>query len=305
VTTLVETQIAEGWKTQVKSIVRSRSFVALFVVLGIVGLLAGPALAQKGGKNGTTLAASKTIDICTVNDTTWRYSGEASIWNQGAVATQGLTVQDCIQTKSDGEQFADVPALCVYLAVTEIPAGTTLETATVFPYVIDGAPVTGDIRNIARAKILNHSGALGTPTGPEPKATWTGGVPPPCTVPGGCTYTIGYWGNKPGVEWPEPYHRTDLFYLSGQTWNDVINQPGGTGYYILAVQYIGALLNQANGAPVPAGVQAVLNDAGAWFEVNAPAACAAKGSCGTQKTWGGILDTYNNGIYEGGPSHCE
>ena len=60
----------------------------------------------------------------------------------------------------------------------EIPPGTTQLTALVFKYTIYGPPLTGEIRNIARVKITNHSGQLGTPFGPEPKASWTGGAPP-------------------------------------------------------------------------------------------------------------------------------
>src|SRR5262245_12724904 len=128
-------------------------------------------------------------------------------------------------------------AYCQPLTVSEIPAGTTLETATVFPYSIDGAPISGDVRNIAKTTILNHSGSIGKPKGPEPKATFVGTVEP-CTVDVGCTYTIGYWGNKPGVVWPDPYDRNAPFYLSGLTWGAQIQNPGGNGYNILAVQYI-------------------------------------------------------------------
>ena len=38
----------------------------------------------------------------------------------------------------------------------------------------------------------------------------------------GCTYTQGYWGNKPGVVWPDPYSRDAVFFLSGQTWQATV-----------------------------------------------------------------------------------
>lgn len=121
-----------------------------------------------------------------------------------------------------------------------------------------------------------------------------------------CVRTQGYWGNKPGVVWPNPYSRTATFFLSGQTWQQVMDAPvnASTGYYQLAHQYIAAVLNQANGAAVPQGVQDVLNLAESWLGANGPSACTARGSCGDQKNWASILDTYNNGLYPGGPSHC-
>ncbi len=122
-----------------------------------------------------------------------------------------------------------------------------------------------------------------------------------------CVYTQGYWGNKPGVVWPDSYSRTAMFFLSGQTWQQVMDTPVSVspGYYQLADQFIAAILNQFDGAPVPSGVQDTLNLAKAWFGTNGTDACAAHGSCAVQKTWAGILDSYNNGLYPGGPSRCD
>ncbi|SOY63911.1 exported hypothetical protein [Cupriavidus taiwanensis] len=259
------------------------------------------------GQSGTTLAATKTLDICAVPATgNWRYSGVVSIWNQGAIDTVGLTIDDWIQNKVSGPNFLDVYH-ALYATGTVIPAGTTQLTALTFPYSYDGAPLSGTIRNIARVKILNHSGSLNTPTGPEPKFTFVGDVQP-CPMSGGCVYTQGYWGNKPDVAWPLPYSRSAPFFNSGLTWQQILDTPaGGNGYFILGVQYIAAVLNQASGAAVPAGIQSVLSDAQSFFSgTSTPdVACPAANSCGTQKTWGGTLDSYNNGVYPGGPSHCE
>jgi len=272
----------------------------ILVLLVAVALAAVPASAAGGGKNGTTLAAVKTIDICDAGDGNWRYSGEVAAWNEGVLATSGLAIQDCIQSNGSG-QYAD--AYCINLSVSEIPAGTTAGTATSFPYSFLAAPLTGDIRNTARITILNHSGSIGTPKGPEPKATWLGEVAL-CPVDCGCTFSQGYWGNKPDVIWPTGYNRDDLFFLSGQTWQYYLDNPGGNGYNILAVQYIAAVLDQANGSCVPAGVQDTLTMAAAWLSVNAPTACPSPSSCGPQKDWGKILDDYIQGAYPGSPGHC-
>jgi hypothetical protein len=280
--------------------------MATLAVALLAGGLATPAGAAPA--NGTTLAASKTLDICVQEDGSWLFSGEISVWNEGAVATQGLQIKDSIQNKTGSGQFQDA-ILCQEFTGPQIPAGTTLATATVFSYSCVDDPLTGDIRNIARITILNHSGSLGTPKGPEPKATWIGGEPPPCEEENecGCTYTQGYWGNKPGVVWPAGYNRTDPFFNSGMTWQGLLDAtPGGNGYIILAKQYIAAILNKANNACVPSGVQIIIDLATDFFTgAGTPSgACPQNSSCGLQKTWGGILDTYNNGTYPGGPAHC-
>lgn len=263
---------------------------------------AGPAQAQ--GKNGTTLAAYKTLDICEVDPSTWRYSGYIAVWNEGVVATTGLAISDTIQKKAGTiwQSGYNVP-IAIY---SEIPAGTTLDTATIFPYSIDRGPLYGTVRNLASVTITNHSGST-APKGPETKFTFTGTIEPCAQTGGGCSYTQGYWGSKPGVVWPQPYVRTNPFYLSDQTWQQVLDTPGNTapGYYQLAHQFIAATLNVANGASVPTGVSATLATAEEWLSNYSPSACTAKGSCGQQRDWAKVLDQYNNGQYAGGPSHCE
>jgi hypothetical protein len=298
------------------------SLMALIAVLGLVALFTAPAMAQKPGKNGTTLAGYKTIDICELPDGNWRYSGEIAVWNDGAVATENFTIEDCIQNKTGAGQFVDRYCAASFdPPLTVIPAGTTQLTALTTKYTIVGAPLDGYIRNRAQLTITNHSGSLGTPKGPEPKATWLGTEVPACPLEGqcGCTYTQGYWGSKPGVIWPDGFDRNAPFFLSGLTWQQILDGvPGGNGYFILAHQYIPAVLNQANGACVPAGIQDTINLATEWFQVNTqgtpksgtgktaiPATgCEVGGSCGTQKDWGAVLDDYNNGDYPGSPGHC-
>lgn len=260
---------------------------------------------QESGANGTTLAGYKTLDICMKSDGNWTYSGVISVWNEGAIDTLGFSLSDFVENKT-GTTFLkafDVPVTFS----GQIPAGTTQLTALTFPYSIDMAPLSGTIRNNATLTITNHSGHMGTPYGPNPKATYTGAIPPPACAPTGCTYTQGYWGNKPGVVWPAPYSRDAVFFLSGQSWQQVMDTDVSVsqGYYQLAHQYIAAVLNMASSAPVPSGIQDTLNLATPWLTANAPSVCTTKGSCGTQKDWAATLDLYNNGIYPGGPSHCE
>ena len=78
--------------------------------------------------------------------------------------------------------------------------------------------------------------------------------------------------------------------------------PKGNAYYILAHQYIAAVLNGASGAGAPANVQAAINGAAAYFGANGPSP-APSGALRTQLiNWSDLLDDYNNGLV--GPGHC-
>jgi hypothetical protein len=174
--------------------------------------------------------------------------------------------------------------------------------------------VTGTIRNSAVLTITNHSG--GIVNGPNPKYTWTGGTPPACAspLPCGCTYTQGYWDNKPDVVWPAPYDRNALFFNSGLTYQEIMDASvsGGNAYINLAHQYIAAVLNVANGACEPQSVVYYINLSTGFFsgftaESYSCASGGGKGSnCSLQVTWAGILADYNEGTgaYKGNPGHC-
>jgi len=264
----------------------------------------GSALGQ--GKSGTTLSAYKTIDICVQPDGLWRFSGVITVTNGGDEDTQGLKITDWVEWKKGNMKW---DKLCYALVgyAGQIPAG---QTAT-FPYACASPPPSDwekgvAIRNVAEVTITNHSGYPGQAFGPNPKADWEGGFPPPaCRENLGCTYTQGYWKNH-ATNWPTGYEPSALFYSSGQTWLQVLwTEPkGGNAYYILAHQYIAAVLNKANGAYVPAEIQSILNSAANWFSTSNPSSCAEKGSCQPQKNWAAVLDAYNRGEYPGGPPHC-
>jgi hypothetical protein len=314
-----------------------QSMVMILVALVAVALIANPAYAAR--KSGTTLAGYKTLDICKVDDTTWQYSGLIAVWNEGAVDTEGFTINDCLQAKTitGGTQFADVECNLVDTGGQQIPAGTTQLTALTFPYSFESAAYPVDqyyVKNVANMTILNHSGPqYGTPFGPSPKVTWDGGDPPVCdlnTGDDGCTYTQGYWDNKPGVVWPAGYSRDAVFFNAttlvcfdkcggnpnddvivpgtSLTWQQVMAEPVNTsqGYYQLAHQYIAAVLNLAKAidpAIPPQGVQDTLDLALAWLQTHGPIDCD-KELCGDQKDWAAVLAQFNEGKYPGGPLHC-
>lgn len=127
-----------------------------------------------------------------------------------------------------------------------------------------------------------------------------------CTCPPkGCVRTQGYWGNKPGVVWPKGYERNAPFFRSGLSWQEVLDSPvRGDAYFILAHQYIAAVLNIGAGASTPNSLRSVVLAAGAWFANAAPGTCV-KGACQLQRSWASVLDEYNNGDYPGAPKHCD
>jgi hypothetical protein len=125
-----------------------------------------------------------------------------------------------------------------------------------------------------------------------------------CTCPPkGCVRTQGYWGSKPDVLWPK-YDRHAVFYASGLSWQQVLDSPPrGDAYFILAHQYIAAVLNLAAGASAPNSLRSVVVAANIWFNTAKPGVCV-KGACPLQRAWASVLDEYNNGDYPGAPKHC-
>lgn len=134
----------------------------------------------------------------------------------------------------------------------------------------------------------------------------------------GCTHTLGYWkthaelgsAKKFDKTWNliDPDGENSIFFLSGASYFEVISaSTKGNAYYILAQQYIAAILNKLSGADVPANVKSALNDAKTLFETHTPDDIKSlKGNDETRKEFidlSEILDDYNNGII--GPGHCD
>lgn len=124
--------------------------------------------------------------------------------------------------------------------------------------------------------------------------------------PRGCVRTQGYWSNKPGVVWPSGLERGAFFFSSGLRWQQIMDRPTrGDAYLILAHQYVAAVLNRAADASAPAAVQSVINGATAWFNSGVGLGECLAGGCPLQRSWAGVLDAYNNGVYPGAPRHCD
>jgi hypothetical protein len=136
--------------------------------------------------------------------------------------------------------------------------------------------------------------------------------------PPGCTYTQGYW--KTHSEYgPAPYDPrwvtsvTPLgadtpFFASGQTWYQTFwtNPVGGNVYYILAHQWMAAMLNVENGAD-PTALGTTLMDAEALLIAYSPTRLIPRTSPDRALAiqYAYILDQFNNGMLPGGPPHCD
>ena len=142
----------------------------------------------------------------------------------------------------------------------------------------------------------------------------TGACPPKPKNPG-CTYTQGYWKNHawpvhPGFPpstletweadngWSEfEWH----FFDTHTEWKAMLSvQPRGDAYYILAHQYIAAILNQQNRAWVPPEVRETLVKSYLYFS-KSPADRALESRANLTQ-WADLLDRYNNGKL--GVKHC-
>lgn len=181
--------------------------------------------------------------------------------------------------------------------------GQTCESKT-YDYTLQVGPydTPGD------HKVVNTATLVTKDTGTTTDSTATVDVQVP-SLNSGCTLTQGYWKTH-SDQGPAPYDDAwkklgDLeeetpFYASGQTWLQVFNtSPKGNAYYILAVQYMAATLNVANGASATPEVTKAIADAKAIFEVSTGTAVA---DANTAKSLATVLAAYNEGKV--GPGHC-
>lgn len=285
------------------TIIQKRSLRALLLLPLLGALNTGPALAAPPEQ----AAAATTLDVCQ-NDATgnWRYSGVVSVRNGAATDTSVVRIGYFIQNRVSGIAYNDV-----YQADADadalLAARSGSAAARVVPFSIEAPPlVLGTLRNTSRVTIYDPLNAAAPAIYLQPSYDMNAAVCG-CQHPKGCVRTQGYWSNKPGVVWPSPYHRyNNTFHSSGLNWQAIMDSParGGNGYIILAHQYIAAVLNKAAGASVPASLQTVINNAAAYFASGATLDSCGANACETQKTWAGMLDSYNNGVYPSAPQSC-
>jgi hypothetical protein len=243
-------------------------------------------------------AVTSTLDVCQDATTgNYRYSGVVAIAGKDVPA--GSAVDYRIQNSVSAAGYKDVLRL-PKVPGTEKGIVDPASGATVFMFAGDAAPLTlGSLRNTSTVRFADQAGTLATSIGTAYTAQVCG-----CPVVG-CTHTQGYWSNKPGVVWRAPYDRNAPFYSSGLSWQMLFDTPPrGNAYIILAHQFMAAALTKSTVASMPPGVQSAYFDAAAWFASGVTLGTCGQGACALQKAWAATLDTYNNGVYPGGPAHC-
>jgi hypothetical protein len=115
------------------------------------------------GDNATVHYTLDAVRTLVSTATTFGASGEVCVTNGGDVATEGLAILDVVQIKTGGP-FADYVSNPVDVSAAPVLAPGQ---AHCYPYEVTFTPVDGaEYRNAARVTITNHSGSLGTPTGP-------------------------------------------------------------------------------------------------------------------------------------------
>lgn len=223
------------------------------------------------------------------------YSGSAPVNFSTATVNQ---VDECI-TVTD-TNVGTLGTVCV---------GQTLPKTYSYNVTLGGYAATdcGDhtINNTATFT-TNDTSTTGT-------ASWTVTVTVPC--PTGCTLTQGYWKthSKYGPAPFDPtwantgtpdFHEDTMFYTSGQTYYQVMwtAPKGGNAYYILAHQYIAALLNIRAGAATTPAVDAALAYANTFFNTYTPTSTLSKTERANAIAAAGTLGSYNTGTI--GPGHC-
>jgi hypothetical protein len=249
-------------------------------------------------------AATSTLDVCEDSTTgNWRYSGVVSVLAPEGSQQAPVAVDYWIQNQSSRAGFSNA------LKARQGAGGAGVlhsGDVQVVPFSIDAPALTlGTLRPQARVEVPGQSRDAKVAPVLVQGAEVT---QPVCGCgPTGCVRTQGYWGNKPNVDWPGDWFRQMNFYSSGMTWQQIYDTPPrGNAYIILADQFMTAVLNRNAGASAPQGVQDVMAAAQDWFASGTTLdTCSKGGSCGQQKLWAAVLDTYNNGFYPGGPPHCK
>lgn len=247
--------------------------------------------AQTPGKEAKALT---TLDVCE-NPLTgqWVYSGVVTLPGEISAGT-AVKVDYMVQNRvnSDGYRTS-------YRGTTHALVGGG---SLVHGFSVEAPALTlGTMRGAAKVHLAD-------PASPGQFSTFevmTSETVCGCTPVRGCVRSQGYWGNKPKIAWPAPYSRDAFFFASGMTLQQILDAPvKGSGYLILAKQYLATVLNYAAGASAPPSVINAINQASTFLSSGTTPASCGPGQCQEQKALAAILDTYNNGVYPGGPGHC-
>ena len=251
------------------------------------------------------------------------YSGTADVTfdldNPTTEIDECIDIVDDAGTPGDTSDDLDLGTVCVG-DLDENNQWTDEYTLDIGPFAVCGEFLFTNTVSFVTTDDDNDTDESGS-------ATYTVTVTVPC--PEGCTLTQGYWkthndsfwGGAPTDETWDLLGDVDgdgtsegeletFFGNAGLTYFDAMwTAPQGNAYFQLSRQYIAAVLNQLDGAAVPANVQAAIDAAEDLFMEYTPAeVAAAKGKGGKElraqfTSLAGLLASYNEGLI--GPGHCD
>lgn len=246
-----------------------------------------------------TRVNTATAVLANVPSGTTSFAGTAPVVFDGATTVHPF---DACVSLDDSYEAAGLPAeVCIAGGASQ----SFTYTRPIGPYDVCGRTTVDNVVEIA-----------GKDSGTTGSASAQIAVNVPC--PTGCTLTPGYWKTHSSYG-PAPYDETwalvgedTPFFLSGQTYDQVLWTPpaGGNAYYVLAHAWIATKLNGLNEAAVPEEVAEAFAAAETILATYTPAEIAAmKGKAGTTLRaeilgYAYLLDQYNNGLAAGGPPHC-
>jgi hypothetical protein len=254
------------------------------------------------------------------------YDGEADVDFETADVTE---IDECVVVTDDNgtpADTADDTTLDASLCASEAPE-TYTHTIDVGPFEVCGEFPFTNTAHIVTVDDVND-------TGENHSDSYLVVITVPC--PEGCTLTPGYWKTHNVEFWggaPEddnwylidpdgdgfyegPY---EDFFDTGMTWFEVFwTNPAGRPYYQLSFHYMAAVLNtasiEAEGGTIPTGVQDAIDDAAALLDEYDGSEAGknpdlkgknAKTIRAEFVTLAGILGSFNEGTYPGGPEHCD
>ncbi len=178
------------------------------------------------------------------------FTFEFTDFGPGAVGVLSFTA---IDTEGGGEWWAyNGETLEASGDIDEIPNGTAQNVevnAEIVTRLVIRLPESGGIDNI-RMAVDEQAGSL-------------------------CPENDTYWMRAASGPWPAPHDRAAEFYLSEQSWQQVLRtRAKDQAYYLLAHQYIAGELNDAAGAPSTPRVKLAMQTARELFSQYAPDAMA-------------------------------
>lgn len=174
-----------------------------------------------------------------------------------------------------------------------------------------GTPLNDGSGAYRLSSVTTLNGGLSWTDGTSPEFSCEQAVTclPPPPADDGCTATVGYWkthasGRKYNATWALVGGPATPFFGSGYSYLQALSQPTETDkYFILARQYVAAVLNGFSGATQSPAVVAAMDFAEAFFAAHAPREALDPALAASVVSSAAILDGYNNGL--AGPPHCE